>query len=569
MIHCETFKNYDEMKPLYRLCILMAAAMISAACNETIVIEPLPEEESPVAKTGPATIDETEVTLEGSYAYDGTGNVRAGFRYAKTQTELAVAETIPAVMAGPDSFYLVIPNVANGDYWYRSVVETGPETHMGKAGFFKINFNSVPSVTTLSAEITDDTYVLKGSYAFESKKIPVVPGFFYAASEDGLETASFVTANADGKNFSYEVPMSFGEQCFYQAAALVSGEYYRGAVRSAGVTNLSAGGPANCFIVSEPGLYVFEAVRSDGVKVDGDMADWLWCTGEDEILSDIKYVDGKIMFSAGEQKGSEIIALVKGGTVQWSWHVWVTEMKEQSYGGITMHDRNLGALGNDAASADAIGLMYQWGRKDPFIGTNVMDKTIPVGLTESVGFGLGPAERVWTAPYVYNADMVAKGWALEQVRCDETQAMRNPMTFYGDWNSGNWAADNNTVKDYWGGVSLSNTLNNPCPAGWRVPTHGEMVSYINGLVNDGNSEYANYSMTWGRRVVYNGETWNFPATGWREWHCALIRPGNVIAMNTATLAAAECRVSIYWDFNTGPGSNLTCQAFPVRCIKME
>lgn len=547
----------------------MTAAAISVACNETIIIEPLPEETASPAKTGPATIDETEVTLEGSYVYDGMEEVSAGFRYAKTQTELAVAETMPAVMAGPDGFYLVIPDVPNGDYWYQSVVEIGSEAYYGKAGFFKVNFNSIPSVTTLSAEITDESYVLKGSYSFDSKKIPIVPGFFYATSEEGLETASFVQANVNGKTFSYEVPVSFGEQCIYQAAALVNNEYYRGAMKSAGITNLSAGGPANCFIVEGSGLYVFDAVKADGASVDGDIADWVWCTGSETILSDIRYSDGKIMFSAGDSEGSEIIALLKDGVVQWSWHIWVTEIREQTYGDITMLDRNLGALACDAATADAIGLMYQWGRKDPFIGTDVMDKTIPVSMTESVGFGLGPADRVWTAPYVYNADVVPSGWALEQIRCNETQAMRNPMTFYGNWNSGNWAGDNSEISDYWGGVSLAGTVNNPCPAGYRVPVHSEMVKYINGLINDGSSEYADYAATWGRRVVYNGETWNFPATGWREWHCSLTRPGNVIAMNTATLAAAECRVSIYWDFNTGPGANLTCQAFPVRCIKME
>ncbi len=560
-----------NMKNIFStLCILMSAAVILAGCREIAEIEPLPEEEASLAKTGPATIDETEVTLEGRFIYDGTDAVAAGFRYAKTRTELEVAETLPAVMAGADSFYLVLPSVENGEYWYQSVVGIGTDTYYGKPGFFKVDFSLTPSISTLVAEITDDAYILKGSYVFESKKIPIVPGFFYAASEDELETASFVRANVNGKNFSYEVPASFGSECWYQAAAIVNDEYYRGAVRFAGMTNLSERGNANCFLVTEPGVYVFDAKKADGTVVDGDIADWIWCTGGEAILSDISYNDGKIMFSASDSEGSEVIALLKNGEVQWSWHVWVaTGVKDLAYSDIVMMDRNLGALAADAATADAIGLMYQWGRKDPFIGTNIMDKNISTSLTESVGFGLGAADRVWTAPYICNTDVLSGGFSLQQVRCTEEQASKNPLVFYGNWNSGDWAASNSEIQDYWGGVSLANTLNNPCPAGYRVPTHSEMHQYISGVINGGSWEYANYSITWGRRAVYNGETYNFPATGWREWHSALTRPGSVIAMHTATLAAAECRCSIYWDFNTAPGTNLTCQAFPVRCVKIN
>ena len=61
---------------------------LSALCALTMVIpscrkEPVPE---PVytltVKTGAADVDETDVTLNGSYTYDGTETVTVGFRYA-------------------------------------------------------------------------------------------------------------------------------------------------------------------------------------------------------------------------------------------------------------------------------------------------------------------------------------------------------------------------------------------------------------------------------------------------------------------------------------------------------
>ncbi len=559
------------MKKIYTiLLVLMSAAIVG--CREVAEITPVPEEEASLAKTGPATIDETEVTLEGRFIYDGPESVSAGFRYAKTQTELEIADIMPASMAGSDSFYLVLPDVANGDWWYQSAVKIGQDMYYGKPGFFKVSFSSVPSVSTLAAEMTEDSYILKGNYVFESKKITVVPGFFYAASEEELENASFVRADVNGKNFSYEVPASFGDDCWYSAAVLVNDEYYRGAVRHTGVTNLSAGGTANCFLVDGPGVYVFDAKKADGTQVAGDSAEWLWCTGTETILSDIKYNSGKIMFSVSDKTGSEMIALLKDGVIQWSWHIWVADgVREQSWDGITMMDRNLGALSEDAATANSIGLMYQWGRKDPFIGTNVMDKTIDVNLYESVAFSLEAHDRTWTAPYVFNKEVVPAGFSLKQTRCTEELAAQNPMVFYGNYNGGDWAGTNEQIRDYWGGVSLANTVNNPCPAGWRIPTHAEMAGYINGLLGNAGttSVYADYAKSWGRKLTNGSETYNFPATGWREWHAALVRPGYVIAMHTSTLGAAECRASIYWDFNSAPGNNWTTQAFPVRCVKIK
>lgn len=58
------------------------------------------------------------------------------------------------------------------------------------------------------------------------------------------------------------------------------------------------GKPANCYIVSQAGTYMFPAELVDGTAIKGsfDTVDWTWRTTGVE-LSDIAYVDGYIRFT--------------------------------------------------------------------------------------------------------------------------------------------------------------------------------------------------------------------------------------------------------------------------------
>ncbi len=102
--------------------------------------------------------------------------------------------------------------------------------------------------------------------------------------------------------------------------------------------------------------------------------------------------EGSIAVSTADKVGNAVIGIRIGGAVRWSWHIWVTRYDPDAelvaYGKIytwdnngdgvvdyTFMDRNLGAtidkaiIENTAAdSLAACGLMYQWGRKDPFPG---------------------------------------------------------------------------------------------------------------------------------------------------------------------------------------------------------
>lgn len=184
--------------------------------------------------------------------------------------------------------------------------------------------------------------------------------------------------------------------------------------------DLSPKETANCYIVSQPGNYMFNAsvagntTESIGAPVSAEI---LWRSFGDNVMpteSDIVRlvgVNGKtVHFSTPEelQNGNAVIAVKDGiGTILWSWHIWVCKdfnpiASQQVYNnnaGIMM-DRNLGATSATPGDSHAHGLLYQWGRKDPCLGdylflskyefvdydtmiTDVWARKTPMGFTTS------------------------------------------------------------------------------------------------------------------------------------------------------------------------------------------
>lgn len=109
--------------------------------------------------------------------------------------------------------------------------------------------------------------------------------------------------------------------------------------------------------------------------------------------------EGSIFVSTADKVGNALIGLRIGGEIRWSWHIWVTRYDPNAelvaFGKIytwdnngdgvadyTFMDRNLGAVidkalieNTPADSLAACGLLYQWGRKDPFPGDRILRGT--------------------------------------------------------------------------------------------------------------------------------------------------------------------------------------------------
>ena len=255
--------------------------------------------------------------------------------------------------------------------------------------------------------------------------------------------------------------------------------------------DLSASGTANSYIVPGSGNYKFKAtVRGNGAAdlagVSKNIsaseiasASLVWASygtttapGEAEMLFNVHYQDGYVYFRVPDtfRAGNAVVAVMNASNQYlWSWHLWFTdadiEGKAQTYpSGAQMMDRNLGALSatyNSSNTADW-GLMYQWGRKEPFL--NSWSNQYSSGYISSSNAGTVYRPAVWGT----NESIVTAYQANSTVAAVNRLS---PTYLYSSWyisssQSGQleWASD--MTDNLW---AEDKTIFDPCPAGWKVP----------------------------------------------------------------------------------------------------
>lgn len=259
---------------------------------------------------------------------------------------------------------------------------------------------------------------------------------------------------------------------------------------SAAAADLSAEETANCYIVPAPGTYKFRMTKGNSTESVGDVAsvrilwesfgttvaprpfDLISATGMD--------MDGKYALFEVPQaynEGNAVIAAYNAeGVILWSWHIWLTDdqMTEITYAneaGVMM-DRNLGALSATPNDAKALGLFYQWGRKDPFFGAASLQGT---------GFAVATRYRKVAASTVETSTV--------------SFATANPHTFILAGNHGDWlSAKDNSL---W---SSTKTTYDPCPVGWRIPEGG---------YNDGMGEQGLADGIWAKAGIPSKGNYDF------------------------------------------------------------
>lgn len=218
-----------------------------------------------------------------------------------------------------------------------------------------------------------------------------------------------------------------------------------------------------------------------------------------------------ISFKDVTEEGNIIIGLKKKDQdfYLWSWHLWVTSYNPEEdmvalpevFEGALQEDfinhgrmimgRDLGALCNEAGNPKSIGLLYQWGRKDPFIAPDAW----------------GDTDMTYKYPVEMSQSYETDGTLLKCVM--------NPQTIYYSADvftsaesimSGHLSAGNGANR--WGGCAShtdptwtenEKTIYDPCPEGWRVPA---------------GRYWAGFKATWDSEIKgYKYETTYFPASG--------------------------------------------------------
>lgn len=233
--------------------------------------------------------------------------------------------------------------------------------------------------------------------------------------------------------------------------------------------NLSSSGTANCYIVSKTGTYKFKAVKGNSNTSVGGVTnvEVLWETygtstppKKGELVADVCHRDGYIGFQCYESffEGNAVIAAKDiDDNILWSWHIWFTDepQAQKYYDNMgSMMDRNLGATSATPGSIGAIGLMYQWGRKDPFLGGGAITSkwNDPIYAVSTITW----PKRIGSDPYTGTIEY----------------AIANPTTFITsnqhnkDWHyTGSSSVDNTRWQQH------SKSIYDPCPTGWRVPSY--------------------------------------------------------------------------------------------------
>ena len=280
--------------------------------------------------------------------------------------------------------------------------------------------------------------------------------------------------------------------------------------------NLSEVETANCYIANQAGkTYRFDATvmgngfttpatagneRAMGItpaKLAPVQAKLLWQTLPGLVI-DVKLRSNHVYFTLNGEvggnlmEGNAVIAVFDASDqVLWSWHIWVTaadlDALLQSYklpndyaqaGTTLVMDRNLGALkkGMKGSNNDnlALGLLYQWGRKDPF--PNLDDAydggkgALPITQLRPTYDDAGQVIPVDNVEAVFSNN----GWHYVSGKAiPNAEIARYPMSFAYDSGNGNWIVD--AQDDLWGnapteeiGETGHKSIYDPCPVGYRV-----------------------------------------------------------------------------------------------------
>ena len=237
-----------------------------------------------------------------------------------------------------------------------------------------------------------------------------------------------------------------------------------------GPKNLSKDGTANSYIVTSAGKYMFAAVQGNTETSVGAVAkaELLWETENtatapeaNSIIASVSYEKGYIYFStpAVLKPGNALIAAKDAdGVILWSWHIWIPEteiaiVSDATFSSKKTMSRNLGALVDATldtpTSVKSFGLLYEWGRKDPFPG---------LGVSSGAG------------------SIAVAGTQMKQQEAPMTveESIKNP-TVYVYKSSGDWASEGTATSSLWG--ETAKALYDPCPVGYMLPARDKSCAF--------------------------------------------------------------------------------------------
>lgn len=430
---------------------------------------------------------------------------------------------------------------------------------------------------------------------------------------------------------------------------------------------------SNCFIVVPGNLLSFEPYYRTEKGGGFNFEDYLnpnkpdkaiarmsilWQTkdaiGDNTEGNLVYYVDAQEKIYVQTQKeGNALIAAYNlKGEIIWSWHIWITDHdpgnvtdairyttyswdEKGIYGtgserprtsGLHVMPCNLGAMANEPESATdtkPFGMLYQWGRKDPFPPLIKKNSSLHP-------YTVANMEKLYdNSNQILVNDMDdAEHYIFPSKPGSEIQGLENPIYYavqhptvfmcgtkkaiqgnenyvgYSDLDEyfadGDWTDDHN--DELWGGltpedatkslqvvssqnVSVSihdnygtqKSIFDPCPKGWRVPPGDLWLGFTYNGLNPSKWDNINYRTNEGWNTDYwglyiymtdwrQGSVSYFPNQGTRVGNGYGIRVGSCGNYHNATADTNE-RVNILHIHNNPGLFHIFEYQFPMYCVK--
>lgn len=415
----------------------------------------------------------------------------------------------------------------------------------------KVTTNAVGDLTAFTAtgggKVTGTEPIMKRGICWSTSAEPT--------TDDNVATdIDPVAGEFTVKMSDLEPGTSYSVRAFAVSRA---GETVYGSTVNFSTKAVTAQAESNSYIVGYNNMVVIPVSRANksalGEQISsGDeiTAELLWMDNEgvvEEVFTHGTGSSGNIIVTTGGINGNAVVAAKVNNSIVWSWHIWVDEDPSKigtirMPSGAILMDRNLGATSKTVSEIGAVGVQFQFGRKDPF--------------TASASFGT-PSEVL-----LYN--LSGRNPEIKTVDGPKNLAfaVANPHTYvkslWVDW------CDEN-ITTWWQSENGTKTVYDPCPTGWRVPS----LDDYSGLAD----EHFNKNVEGGHNFIFDGQSNFFAFTGYREVEGNMDATANygTFWVNSVIPGDAGIGSALSPSFGVGGTAPINgapkARALSIRCIK--
>lgn len=466
-----------------------------------------------------------------------------------------------------NTYTYTVNNLSSNSSYYYCTYRYDNEKGMNVYGTVK-NFST--GVCTLSI---DNVSVLGGEVTFMGNvQLDVEGGILYSTASNVNKDNCLGLIDLSNKTETFEISinLNLGHTYYYRTYywSNAAQSYVYGEVKSfkcefqwSMATDLSKNESANCYIVSQSGFYKIRGVKGNSSSSVGSIssAKVLWesfgtsiAPVEGDLISGISCKDGYIGFYvAGPtlKTGNALIAAIDANSqILWSWHIWMTDQPQKHVyknNAGTMMDRNLGATSATPGDVGALGLLYQWGRKDPFLGSSSISSS-----------NVAASTITWPSAVYSNSS----NGTIEY-------ATANPTTFITGNNNFDWQYSQDNTR--W---QSEKTIYDPCPEGWRIPDGGDDGVWSKAGFDDTTYDGINEGISFS--ISSPSTTW-YPAAGYLKYGSGVLGYAGYYGCYWSCLPFEgnfKYAYSLYfrYDGDVSPSDSYFCYrayGYPVRCLQ--